>query len=49
MGVLSREEGLKRLNEPSDEKIVEEVKRKLGILNAARRKALGERGNSFNY
>jgi len=28
MGVLSREETLKRLDEPSDEKIVEEVKQK---------------------
>jgi len=32
MGVLSREEDLKRLNEPSDERIVEEVKRKLGLI-----------------
>jgi tRNA(Ile)-lysidine synthase TilS/MesJ len=31
MGVLSREEGLKRLNEPADERIVEEVKLRLGI------------------
>jgi hypothetical protein len=31
MGVLSREEGLKRLSEPADKKIVEEVKLKLGI------------------
>jgi hypothetical protein len=31
MGVLSREEGLKRLNEPAHEKIVEEVRLKLGI------------------
>jgi hypothetical protein len=32
MGVLSREETLKRLDEPSDEKIVEEVKQKLGLI-----------------
>ena len=31
MGVLSREEGFKRLNEPSNQKIIEEVKQKLGI------------------
>jgi tRNA(Ile)-lysidine synthase TilS/MesJ len=30
-GVLSREEGLKRLNEPADARIIEEVKQKLGI------------------
>jgi hypothetical protein len=33
MGVLSREEDLKRLNEPSDEKNDGEVRRKLGIQN----------------
>jgi hypothetical protein len=32
MGVLSGEEGLKRLNEPSDEKIDGEVRRKLGLI-----------------
>jgi len=31
MGVLSREEGLKRLNEPSNLKIIEEVKQKLSV------------------
>jgi hypothetical protein len=31
MGVLSREEGLKRLNEPGNERIIEEVRQKLGI------------------
>ena len=31
MGVLSREEGLKRLNEPGNEGIIEQVKQKLGI------------------
>ena len=31
MGVLSREEGLKRLNEPGNKQIIEEVKQKLGI------------------
>ena len=31
MGVLSREEGLKRLNEPANGRIVEEVKQKLGL------------------
>ena len=31
MGVMSREEGLKRLNEPSNEVVIAEVKRKLGI------------------
>ena len=31
MGVLSREEGLKRLNEPADARTIEEVKQKLGI------------------
>jgi hypothetical protein len=32
MGVMSREEGLKRLNEPSNEVVIAEVKRKLGIV-----------------
>jgi len=31
MGVMSREEGLRRLNEPSNEAVIAEVKRKLGI------------------
>jgi len=31
MGVLSREEGIKRLTEPADERIVEEVRKKLGF------------------
>ncbi|MEI9476864.1 MAG: hypothetical protein WCO26_09840 [Deltaproteobacteria bacterium] len=31
MGVLSREEALKRLNEPGNEKVIEDVKRKLGL------------------
>jgi tRNA(Ile)-lysidine synthase TilS/MesJ len=31
MGVLSREEGLKRLDEPADPRIVEEVRLKLGL------------------
>jgi len=31
MGVLSREEGLKRLNEPGNQQVIEEVKQKLGI------------------
>jgi tRNA(Ile)-lysidine synthase TilS/MesJ len=31
MGILSREEGLKRLNEPGNERIIEQVKQKLGI------------------
>jgi len=31
MGILSREEGLKRLNEPGNKQIIEEVKQKLGI------------------
>jgi tRNA(Ile)-lysidine synthase TilS/MesJ len=31
MGVLSRKEGLKRLNEPGNERIIEEVRQKLGI------------------
>jgi len=31
MGVMSREEGLKRLNEPSNEAVIAEVKKKLGI------------------
>jgi tRNA(Ile)-lysidine synthase TilS/MesJ len=31
MGILSREEGLKRLNEPSNERTIEQVKQKLGI------------------
>ena len=33
-GILSREEGLRRLSEPSDENIVKEVREKLGIRNA---------------
>ena len=32
MGVMSREEGLKRLNEPSNEAVIAEVKKKLGIV-----------------
>jgi hypothetical protein len=32
MGVMSREEGLKRLNEPSKDAVIAEVKRKLGIV-----------------
>lgn len=31
MGVLSREEALERLNEPGNEKLIEDVKRKLGL------------------
>ncbi len=31
MGILTREEGLKRLSEPANEKIIEKVKLKLGI------------------
>ncbi len=38
MGVLTREEGLKRLREPADEKIVHEVRLKLGIGDATTRK-----------
>jgi hypothetical protein len=33
MGIMSREEGLKRLNEPGNEVVIAEVKRKLGILD----------------
>jgi tRNA(Ile)-lysidine synthase TilS/MesJ len=32
MGVLSREEGLRRLNEPPNQKVIDEVKQKLGII-----------------
>jgi hypothetical protein len=32
MSVLSREEGLKRLNEPADERIGEGVKQNLGLI-----------------
>ncbi|MGQ9647783.1 MAG: hypothetical protein ACUVWO_14760 [Thermodesulfobacteriota bacterium] len=31
MGILSREEGLKRLNEPADQRIIEQVKQKLDL------------------
>lgn len=39
MGVLSREEGLKRLNEPGNEKMIAEVKQKLGLTDNVRSEA----------
>jgi tRNA(Ile)-lysidine synthase TilS/MesJ len=43
MGVLSREEGLKRLNEPGNKQIIEDVKQKLGITSSLKTHNLAPR------